>query len=234
MEIQPEFIDNMDFYMFQSGHNAQFQNRCMPYRIPEYFKTNYPAKPLINSEPCYEQMGCSGKMYGRFHQFDIRRAAWQSILSGADAGVTYGTAGIYSWHTFGNKFETEFAEGFDTPNPWQLALHYPGAWDYSDIKHILGEFVSKPLVPRQEIMLNDTEEIRLAMTEDENTILIYAPENTSIRIEYVLHQDTYELTIIDLETRHREVGVISCDGKVSTIGIHSFNHDVLCIIERNT
>ena len=76
-------------------------------------------------------------MYGRFHQFEIRRAAWQSILTGAFAGITYGAAGIYSWHTYGKEFANEVGEGFDSPNPWHLAIHYPGAWDYSDIKVIL-------------------------------------------------------------------------------------------------
>ena len=52
-------------------------------------------------------MGYSSNMYGRFHQFEIRRAAWQSILTGAFAGITYGAAGIYSWHTYGKDFKTK-------------------------------------------------------------------------------------------------------------------------------
>ena len=53
MEIPEEMINRMDFYMFQSGHNAKTENLCMTYRLPEYFVENYPEKPLINSEPWF-------------------------------------------------------------------------------------------------------------------------------------------------------------------------------------
>ena len=31
----------------------------------------------------------------------MRRAAWQSVLSGADAGITYGANGIWNWYKKG-------------------------------------------------------------------------------------------------------------------------------------
>ena len=232
MEIQPELIERVDFYMFQSGHNAKVENLGMPYELPEYFRANYPTKPMLNSEPCYEQMGSSSKMYGRFHDYDIRRAAWLSILSGADAGITYGAAGIYSWHTHGTKFETSLAEGFDIPNPWQLAIHYPGAWDYGDIKNILKNYRINNLIPRQEKVLNQTKEIRLATDENQKTMLIYVPANTTVKIAYALNPEKDEVTIIDLQTRHQEVGTFGCDGLNTSINMHCFNHDVLYVIER--
>lgn len=232
MEIQPELIERVDFYMFQSGHNAKAENLGMPYELPEYFRANYPIKPMINSEPCYEQMGYSSKMYGRFHDYDIRRAAWMSILSWADAGITYGAAGIYSWHTHGTRFETSLAEGFDIPNPWQLAIHYQGAWDYGDIRNILRNYRVKSLVPHQDKLVNDTKEIRLATDEQEKLMLIYVPANTTVKIAYDLHQDEDQVTIIDLQTRHQEVGTFKSDGKTTNINMHGFNHDVLYVIER--
>ena len=57
--IPEQFLDRIDFYMFQSGHNAKGQE--MAYLLPESFRKKYPKKPMINAEPCYEQMGFSRK-----------------------------------------------------------------------------------------------------------------------------------------------------------------------------
>ena len=231
MEIPEEMINRMDFYMFQSGHNAKTENLCMTYRLPEYFVENYPGKPLINSEPCYEQMGSSGRIYGRHHRFNIRRAAWQSLLSGACSGITYGAAGIYSWHIYGKNFGSAIGEGFDMPNPWQQAIHYPGAWEYGDIKHIFNEFQVTELISKQKVLLNNTEEIRVACTPDEKLMMIYLPENTTIKLNYHFSEDD-ECTIIDLNTLHRECGRIYNHKDICYLDMHVFEHDVLYIIRR--
>lgn len=232
MEIQKALLDRMDFYMYQSGHNALPENLCMPYRIAEYFIKNYPTKPLLNSEPCYEQMGSSGGKYGRFHEFDIRRAAWQSLLSGATAGITYGAAGIYSWHTYGKEFEENIGEGFDSPNPWHLALHYPGAWDYSDIRAILSNLSIEALYPKQDVVLNSTEEIRAAATKDEKILLVYVPENTTLRLNLDFQPLDNQVTIIDLETRHQEQANCYYEGETCSIKMHLFGHDALYVIKK--
>ena len=231
MEIPEEMINRMDFYMFQSGHNAKTENLCMTYRLPEYFVENYPGKPLINSEPCYEQMGSSGRIYGRHHRFNIRRAAWQSLLSGACSGITYGAAGIYSWHIYGKNFGSAIGEGFDMPNPWQQAIHYPGAWEYGDIKHIFNEFQVTELISKQKVLLNNTEEIRVACTPDEKLMMIYLPENTTIKLNYHFSEDD-ECTIIDLNTLHRECGRIYNHKDICYLDMHVLEHDVLYIIRR--
>lgn len=228
MEIPEDFIEQMDFYMFQSGHNAKPENRVMPYYLPEYFMEHYPIKPLLNSEPCYEQMGYSSNMYGRFHQFETRRAAWQSILAGASAGITYGAAGIYSWHTYGKEFVNEVGEGFDSPNPWHLAIHYPGAWDYSDIKGIFNDYNIIELSSAQNLLMNQTNDIRVALTNNK-LVLVYVPENTKIKLK-LKSSIIDKVTIIDLNTRHREEGTVEADQEGSIIGMHIFEHDALYVV----
>jgi hypothetical protein len=232
MEIPDNLIKRIDFYMYQSGHNAQIENKCMPYRLAQYFVTNYPTKPLINAEPCYEQMGYSQGMYGRFHEFDIRRAAWQSLLSGACAGITYGAAGVYSWHTYGKEFDKKIGEGFDSPNPWHFTLHYSGAWDYSDIRSILNNHNIQELFSRQDMLINETEEIRVATTTNEKKILIYVPENTIVKLDLNLQSPKDTVTIIDLQTRHQEQGNVYYEEGKCCIGMHLFEHDALYIINR--
>lgn len=112
--IPDNLYSYLDLCFYQSGHNAQ--NLGMPYLLAEEMADKYKGKPVINSEPCYEDMGYSRQMYGRWSKEDIIRAAWMSLLSGASAGITYGAAGIYSWHTTNKGFEASLGEGFATLN----------------------------------------------------------------------------------------------------------------------
>lgn len=228
LEVIPdEFINLIDFYMYQSGHNAQ--NPAMPYVLAENFYNNYPTKPIINAEPCYEQMGHSRNMYGRFYQYDVRRAAWMSILSGASAGITYGAHGIYSWHKIGKSFGLKVGEGFDAPNPWNDSIKYPGAWDYGYIKYILSLYGISELVPMKKL-LNSSEDIRMASTLDCDKMLVYVPVNTNIKID--LNLSEYDIKVIDLISKNvcnPNVDII--DGK-TIIYMHNFEQDSLIVIKK--
>ena len=226
-EIPEEFIDKIDFYMYQSGHNAQ--NLAMPYLLAETLYKKYPAKPLLNSEPCYEQMGFSRRMYGRFYRYDVRRAAWMSILSGASAGVTYGAHGIYSWHKINKNFGLGIGEGFDAPNPWNDAVKYPGAWDYGYIKYIFEMYNIGELVPMDKI-LNEVKDIRMAGTLEKDKIFIYVPVNTTVKVD--LDLSDYNIKIMDLEDKNICIPNYEVvDGK-TTIHMHNFEQDGLIILEK--
>ncbi|AJH02030.1 beta-glucosidase [Clostridium beijerinckii] len=225
--IPDELIDRIDFYFYQSGHNAG--NPAMPYLLAESFYKKYPIKPIINSEPCYEQMGYSRKMYGRFYQFDVRRAAWMSLLSGACAGVTYGAHGIYSWHKIGKVFAPGLGEGFDRPNPWNDAIKYPGAWDYGYIRYLLDLYGIDELVPVNKIK-NPTNDIRMACTKDEDKILIYVPINTNIKIDIELIH--YDIKIIDLVNKNVCIPNVEIKNGETTIYMHNFEQDVLIVIRK--
>ncbi len=97
-ELPRSFVDAIDFYMYQSGHHVERQDR--PYTLAEKFMA-YPVKrPIVNSEPPYEGHGRVGSQT-RFNAFDVRKATWQSLLSGAKMGVTYGAHGVWSCHRRG-------------------------------------------------------------------------------------------------------------------------------------
>lgn len=222
------FAQNLDFYMFQTGHNSSFPEK--PYTMPTEFETSYPKKPLLNAEPCYEQMGYSGNKYGRFDQFAIRRAAWMSILSGASAGITYGAHGVWNWQQIGRSLNPAMGEGFDAAKPWQEALHFSGAWDYSFIHTLLEEKNVRTLVP-QKVILNHSEEIRMAATPDGRVSFIYAPHNTEIKVS--MNLDGYKVSTIDLETNHvasPQVEVLDDD---SILSMCPFAKDILVVIEKN-
>lgn len=219
--IPKDLEDMLDLHFYQSGHNAK--DRTMPWSLSEKMQELYPGKPLLNSEPCYEDMGWSGGQYGRWHRDDIRKAAWQSLLSGASAGITYGAAGIYSWQQADSNFATGLGEGFDKPKAWQDAMNFPGAWDYSLARRILE---GKEITPRQDLLANETGDIRVAIDQDE-TLYIYVPYNTALRLNGDFTDRNF--TVIDLENRFISDGdPRQKDGK-TIVEMHPFNADALII-----
>lgn len=225
-DVIPEvFLNKMDFYMFQSGHNSKEQH--MAYYLPENFIKKYPGKPMLNAEPCYEQMGYSRQEYGRFEAMDIRKAAWSSILSGACAGVTYGAHGVWNWQKVNKPKNRVLGEGFDEALPWQDAIKFPGAWDYGMIRNILEEHNCQELQPANEYLENDAKEIRMAISNDR--YFIYIPYNTAVTINMKL--DGYQARAIDLTTKRIAYIETRIEGSRTLIGMHPFQNDVLLIVE---
>lgn len=228
LNLPEEFAEKTDFYMYQSGHNAQPENAKMPYFLAEEFCRREPKRPVINGEPCYEQMGYSRNMYGRFGRYEIRRAAWQSILGGACAGITYGAAGIYAWDTLGNKAPLS-SEGFDKPNPWNLAVHYPGAWDYGYISYLLEMYGVTSITPDQELLAVHKEGMLAGSCEEKKLLLIYVPYNTAICLNGDFRKK--EIHMIDLETKNvcRNNKVEYRDG-ITRFSMPPFEKDLLMVI----
>lgn len=226
--LPQQFADQIDFYMYQSGHNAQPENQKMPWYLAQEFCAKQPVRPVLNAEPCYEQMGYSRGMYGRFSRFDVRRAAWQSILSGACAGIAYGAAGIYAWEKTGYRAPMS-SENFDTPNPWNQALDYPGAWDYGFIPFLLGQLGIARLEPRQDLIAAK-EGMRCAWDPDNHTVLIYAPYNTAVQLTMPIAG--HRVWVLDLEQHRVCTGLDRSENETGTkLGLHPFLQDVLIVLQ---
>ncbi len=242
-------VDKMDFYMYQSGHNGVHLDKC--YTMPEEMLSRYPAKPLLNAEPCYEQMGYSGNKYGRFNQKDIRRAAWMSVLSGAGAGITYGAHGVWNWQKLNMPVNPNAGEGFDAAKPCTEALQFSGAWDYGYLKDIVTRYGA--LLPDDKIgnvtkgfervtdeagevqmisVSNPNPEIKMASTADGKASLIYAPFNTKIIVKEDLSHAS--IKVIDLVSKNIASPVVEVKEGVSYIQMCPFDEDVLVVIERST
>ncbi|HZG78762.1 MAG TPA: DUF4038 domain-containing protein, partial [Paenibacillus sp.] len=107
----------LDFYAYQSCHFEERQHQC--WTFAEAFLRKPVRRPVLNSEPLYEGHG-HGNRYGRFDAFDVRKAFWWSVLSGAKAGFAYGAHGIFSWHRRGAAFTSEAWSKI--PFDWRTAL----------------------------------------------------------------------------------------------------------------
>jgi hypothetical protein len=215
----------LDFYMYQSGHI--FEEQANAYILAQRFYAKPVKRPVVNGEPCYEGHGFGFK-YGRFSGFHVRRAVWQSLLSGAKAGFTYGAHGIWGWHTIGTFPGVDFS---GLPYPWRTALRLQGAWDVGFIKWIFEMYNLFEIEPTNGI-LNDTPEIRMASTPDGKKVVIYIPFNTDVQVKINLND--YDCLCVNLTERLVAKPEIQTSGDGSVIKMHDFNADVLVLGFRKT
>lgn len=226
LDIIPPRLENnahLDFWCYQSGHNAQFQ--ATAYTLPQCFSGKTPRRPVINSEPCYEMISYSRQQYGRFTRFDARRAAWQSILSGAGAGVSYGAHGIWNWHHKGGSYGTALGEGFLSPYLWQDALQFPGAWDYAFIKDFITANALFDLTPFDGLV-DAAPDIRAARQGD--TLLIYVPFNIELTLRFAAEIDG--IKVIDLENNRGAALDYQRSGERLLLSMHAFTGDCLYVV----
>lgn len=219
-----ECSNNLDFHMYQSGHLIELQ--YLTHKLADVFYKKEVKRPVLNGEPCYEGSGYGFK-YGRFTNFDVRKAMWQSILSGAKAGFTYGAHGIWNWHKKGKSFNG--AHFSSMPYDWKTALRLKGAWDVSFGKEMFERYNMFDIEPVNRV-LDNAEEIKMAASKDWDKIVIYVPYSTDIKIDADL--DKYKFTMINLEERYFAKPEVEIENKRTIIKMHDFNSDVLIIAQR--
>ncbi len=227
-DIPLQYVDRLDFYMFQPGHN--YEEQFNAWTLPEDIAAKFPKKPMINSEPCYEQMGASRNVYWRFSAKDCRASAWSSILAGAVAGVTYGAHGIWNWQTATSE-GSALGEGFDAPFRWQEAIQFPGVWDYGMIPDLLSGLTdgsTEELVPAQGLLDDTRDSIRVARAG--KRVVAYLPFATKVRLRDV-PGDSFTARALNLADRRiARLDVTVADGVLS-VAQHPFADDVLVVVE---
>lgn len=222
--IPPELLsDGIDFYMYQSSHDrAELANT---HRLAARMHA-YPAAPVLNGEPPYEGHG-NVSVLGRYTAAEVRRAGWQSLLSGAGAGITYGAHGVWGWNRHRDGIAPEFS---GKPVPAALALNFAGAWDYGFMRHIVEQHDLFGLVPcREHLRLPQSEEVCIARSGDGARMAVYLPCQADLRLEGVT--PPARITAWDL-TERRPLFVESArDGDSLVIDMPYANTDLLYVLE---
>lgn len=170
--------DWLDFNMFQSSHGR--------YDNPNYRKTLEgrelePVKPVLDGEPRYEDHPVDwDPSNGWFDAFDIRQAAYWSMLAGA-CGHTYGDHNIWQmWQPGRDPISA-------ARTPWPEAIEHPGAEQMGLMRKI---FEARPwhrLQPDQSVIRGDNPHdaghIRAAVDRDGEFLLAYSPLGRPIAID---------------------------------------------------
>jgi hypothetical protein len=215
---------DLDFYMYQSGHHLESQDQA--YRLAEAFRAKTVKRPIVNGEPCYD--GCGhGFRYGRFGRFEVRRAIWQGLLSGAGAGFAYGAHGVWCWHRAGARFTSVPFSGL--PFDWRTALRLGGAWDATFAGSLAERHAIMSMEPSR-LVVNDTPEIRMAMSADRRRFAVYVPY--PVPVELGLDLGSYTVKVVDLDQRTFGVASVEPGAERSSIAMHGANADILIVGEK--
>ncbi|MFC1713231.1 DUF4038 domain-containing protein [Candidatus Poribacteria bacterium] len=217
--LHERLIDGVDFYMYQSGHGANGQQSAQG--LAKQFQ-ELPHKPIVNGEPCYEGHGRMGtEDRNKFSAFDVRRATWQSLLSGASMGITYGAQGIWSGQVKGMRLMAEKRkfEAYD----WEFAYQLEGSWDVGFVKWVFENFKLADIEP-VDLVKNDDNEIVAAADAARTKIVAYAPYTTSIEFDIDLSE--YTCSCINLNDRRIWTPPVRT-GSASMVELPQFNHDML-------
>ncbi|SNT56113.1 Protein of unknown function [Asanoa hainanensis] len=181
--------DHLDLFFHQSGHNVE--NQELTWRQPAQYLARTPRKPLVASEPPYEQHG-KVNGHGRWSREEVRRASWTSVLAGATAGVGYGAHGMWMWHGPGGEFQAR-ALSLE-PYPWQVALAFPGALDISLLARLLRDHRMHRLLPAE-----SNGSARVAASQDGDLVAVYLPYADDVDLALDLKE--HRLTGWDLAER---------------------------------
>ena len=179
--------DWLDFNMIQSGHarpakpNYQFmlENRALQ-----------PTKPTLDGEPCYEDHPVKGEVWNRrnepgvllawFDEWDVRRAAYMSMLAGA-CGHTYGDHNI--WQMWIPEREPLSV----ARTPWIEALHDPGSRQMKFFREV---FEARPfyrLIPDQDLVADQNPEgpdhVRAARDSEGKFAIFYIPTGRLVQVK---------------------------------------------------
>jgi hypothetical protein len=178
----PEILNEKDwltFHMFQSSHIKDSSEVAL--ECSEADRAYTPARPVINGEPCYENIGY-WREEGRITREAVRDTLWKSILGGANAGITYGAHGIWSWHSEGEIFAGE--DDWQLPGGWREALLFKGAEDAQQMKKFFETLTWWELEPvSQELGICDYPECVASATRDKRVIVVYVQKGKQLKIK---------------------------------------------------
>lgn len=167
----------LSFNMFQSGH-GQFHNPN--YRTTLRLRELRPIKPVLDGEPRYEDHPVGWRAEkGWFDDWDVRQAAYWSMLAGA-CGHTYGN------HNIWQMWEPPRQPISLARTPWKEALHHPGSAQMGLMRKILTQRPFWKLVPDQTLIAGDEREggehRRAARAEDRSFALVYLPTGGTLQL----------------------------------------------------
>lgn len=226
-EVIPEGLvqnPNLKFYSYQSGHDYTPHDR--PAKLAKEFLAYSVKRPILNTEPCYEGHKHNFRE-GRHTALDIRVALWNSLLSGAKAGIGYGAHGVWSFHKRGQAFNNPGFSGI--PYDWSVALRFSGAWDAGFIRTLFELYDLWEIEPC-ELVESTLPDMAASCLPDQSKLVVYLPYSSPLTISADLRG--YKATMIVLDQKNFvRPDVVYEDGKTK-LPPHDFNSDVLYLFEK--
>jgi hypothetical protein len=172
----------LDFNMFQSSHGGR-DHDTGHFADHDYALT--PVKPTLDGEPRYECITVgfyfsNADRLNRFDDYDVRQAAYWSLLGGA-CGHTYGHSSV--WQMWAP--ERQPVLGADIP--WYESLDHPGAFQMGLLRRLFESRPYQELEPYQAMILDGPSagggKIRAARSRDRSFAFIYSPRGEKFTVD---------------------------------------------------
>ncbi|WP_010268416.1 glycoside hydrolase family 140 protein [Paenibacillus senegalensis] len=173
--------DWLDFNMTQSGHGDGVRDN---YRLIKEDYARLPVKPVLDSEPCYEDFPRGFQCErGYFDETDVRTAAYYAVFAGA-CGHTYGHQSVWAMSDgMYGSFEMTGPGTFFIMD-WKAALDRPGANQMQHLRALM-EALEDPLsrIPDQGLIADNFKgsNYRVA-TRGETYAMIYCPNGLFVHV----------------------------------------------------
>lgn len=183
--VTPEALNDMEwfnFHMYQSSHRMESVQTSID--CAKGCRALKPVRPVLNGEPCYENICCYKELDKKLNREFTREVLWKSILAGGNAGITYGAHGIWSWHCEGEPFHYE--KDWGMPVSWREAMKFEGSDDAVRMKIFFEELPWWELEPANcKFNVNYSEGI-IAATPDASHIVAYISKGKQLKFEMPL------------------------------------------------
>lgn len=168
-----------DFIGYQSGHgDSQEHLNWLVQGPPATYWANPPIRPVINLEPNYEGHPSYHTDHG-FTDYEVRRAAYWSLLISPPAGVTYGNNSIWVWPEGVEPAENH--RNLPQVQPWHQGLDLPGIRSMTQLKGFFEALPWWTLEPKPALLADQpgvadaSQFIAAAQTRDGRQSVIYTP-----------------------------------------------------------
>jgi hypothetical protein len=169
----------LDIWGYQSGQGDDDMTLAWMHSGPVAFTWSEDSKRVfVNMELPYEgYRACHSKE--PHTAYNVRRAAYWSLLNAPTAGVTYGAHGIWSWQT--DPGEPLNLDGAGKAPSWSDAINLPGSSEMGVLASIFNGLPWWQLRPDADLvrdqpgMLDPKAFIAGARNVDRSTIVLYLP-----------------------------------------------------------
>jgi len=186
-----------------------------------------PARPLINLEPNYEQIGF------RITDKDVRNAGYWSLFATPIAGLTYGANGIWPWLREGEKILNHT----DAPgtSSWDVSIKFPGSIQMGYLSQFIKKYEWWNLYPAQELLTEQPGDkvfshfVSVVKSTDNKVIIAYLPVKQAINLRKPVAV-SYNAKWFDPVKNIYSDGKFSDDGRIITITSPT-DTDMLLILE---
>lgn len=178
--------DWLDFNMFQSSHAARDHDNGL---FAAHDWGLEPVKPTLDGEPRYEMIpvgfyNSDAAANFRFDDYDVRQAAYWSLLAGA-CGHTYGHNSIWQMWDDGRR------PVISANMPWHEVLDHPGAFQMGHVRRLFESRPFRKLVPDQSVIVDGpasgAAKVRAAVASDGSFAFVYSPrgERFTVRMDAI-------------------------------------------------